>query len=116
VSTQGTDVNALINGRTPLHYAADYGQTEVLKFLVSKGADVNVRALRRARRRLLGADNVMQKLDQYGIAPIIPAVFEGHAAAVAALVAAGAKKDVKTPDGMSLIEIVQDDKIKKLLQ
>ena len=29
-------------GRKPLHYAADYGQTEVVEYLLSAGADINV--------------------------------------------------------------------------
>lgn len=40
---QKIDVNALIDGRVPLHYAADYGQTVVLNYLLDKGADPNVR-------------------------------------------------------------------------
>ncbi len=37
------NVNAeLMNGRNPLHYAADYGQVNIIDFLVSKGANVNV--------------------------------------------------------------------------
>ena len=32
----------LPNGRYPLSVAADYGQKEVIEFLVTKGADVNV--------------------------------------------------------------------------
>ena len=32
----------LMGGRNPLHYAADYGQSSVIDFLVTKGADVNV--------------------------------------------------------------------------
>ena len=36
------DVNKLINGRTLLHYAADYGQGDVLRYLLEKGADANV--------------------------------------------------------------------------
>ena len=32
----------LLNGRNALHYAADYGQVEVIKYLCSKNADVNV--------------------------------------------------------------------------
>lgn len=33
----------LDGGRKPLHYAADFGQTDVVEFLISKGADINVR-------------------------------------------------------------------------
>jgi ankyrin repeat protein len=40
---QNINVNLWINGRTPLHYAADYGQNEVVRYLLDKGADANVR-------------------------------------------------------------------------
>lgn len=36
------NVNLEIAGRYPIHYAADYGQTDVLNYLLSKGADVDV--------------------------------------------------------------------------
>lgn len=39
---QGGDVNEMSDGRYPLHFAADYGQAEVLNYLISKGANVNV--------------------------------------------------------------------------
>ena len=32
----------LLNGRNALHYAADYGQADVIKYLVSKGAKLDV--------------------------------------------------------------------------
>jgi ankyrin repeat protein len=32
----------MIDGRTPLHYAADYGQSEVVRYLLDKGANANV--------------------------------------------------------------------------
>ena len=40
---QGTLVNALLQGgRSALHVACDMGKMDIIKFLVSKGADVNV--------------------------------------------------------------------------
>lgn len=39
---QGVDINASIDGRLPIHYAADYGQKEVLNYLIEKGANVDV--------------------------------------------------------------------------
>lgn len=43
VVLQGSDVNKpLLGGRNALHFAAEYGQQEVIEFLISKGADVNV--------------------------------------------------------------------------
>ena len=42
-SQKGIDVNAeLLNGRNALHYAADYGHTDVLNYLISKGGKVDV--------------------------------------------------------------------------
>lgn len=38
------NINQEITARSPIHYAADYGQADVLKYLISKGADVNVSA------------------------------------------------------------------------
>lgn len=32
----------MVDGRYPIHFAADYGQAEVVEYLISKGADVNV--------------------------------------------------------------------------
>lgn len=42
LSFKKIDLNAEINGRCPLHYAADYGQADVLGYLIGKGANVNV--------------------------------------------------------------------------
>lgn len=42
LNLQQLDVNALIEGRPAIHYASDYGQKEVIQYLISKGADVNV--------------------------------------------------------------------------
>lgn len=39
---QKLDVNALIDGRRPIHHAADNGQKEIIEYLISIGADVNV--------------------------------------------------------------------------
>jgi ankyrin repeat protein len=35
-------VNELIKGRTYLHYACDYGQKDIIEYLLSKGANINV--------------------------------------------------------------------------
>ena len=40
--SKGINVNDDIDGRPPILYAADYGQQEVIEYLVAKGADVNV--------------------------------------------------------------------------
>lgn len=42
IEQNGFDVNQEITTRSPIHYAADYGQSDVLKYLINRGADVNV--------------------------------------------------------------------------
>ena len=42
VEQKGLDVNAEIDGRYPLHYAGDYGQTEVAQYLCSKVKKSNI--------------------------------------------------------------------------
>lgn len=39
---QAQNVNEEIKGRYPVHYAADFGQLNVLEYLISIGADVDV--------------------------------------------------------------------------
>ncbi|VDM40703.1 unnamed protein product [Toxocara canis] len=58
-SINESNVNTMIEGRYPIHYAADYGHTDIVQYLLSKGADVNV-------------------LDVHGITALLAAVFEGH--------------------------------------
>ena len=60
---QNVDVNAEIDGRRPCHFAADYGQLEVLTYLLSKGADPEAK-------------------DKHGITVILAAIWEGHTACV----------------------------------
>lgn len=40
----GVDVNQKSNGMTPVMYAAKYNRTEILKFLISKGADLKAKS------------------------------------------------------------------------
>jgi len=85
------------NGRTPLHWAADFGQVEVMEFLLSKGANVNA-------------------TDKFGITPLLAAVYENHKPAVAFLVQKGANKKVKGSDGLTPFEAAESAEMKKLLQ
>eukprot|EP00794_Sanderia_malayensis_P018196 gene18196-20012_t len=92
------NVNAkIMNGRMPIHFAADYGQLEVLKFLVDQGADINLK-------------------DDHGITPLLAAIFEEHASCVKYLLSKGARKDFKAPDGSSYSECASTDAIKSLLK
>ncbi|XP_020505116.1 myotrophin [Labrus bergylta] len=93
------DVNRTLNGgRKPLHYAADYNQTEVVLFLLSKGADINA-------------------TDRHGFTPLLCACYESNVACVKVLLEKGADKDQKGPDGVSAFEAAADSEaIKALLK
>ncbi|KAK3794181.1 hypothetical protein RRG08_049581 [Elysia crispata] len=97
VEKESMDVNIEVQGRLPLHYAADYGQTDVLEYLLSKGAKVNAP-------------------DKYGITPLLSAIFEGHTSSVKLLLEKNADKTGKSPDGASYIDCAEKDEIKALLK
>lgn len=85
------------NGRTPLHWAADYGQVEIMQFLLSKGAKVNEK-------------------DSYGITPLLAAVYEDKAKAVELLLKSGADAKIKGPDGLTAKEAATSEAVKKLFK
>ncbi|XP_043064753.1 myotrophin [Drosophila ficusphila] len=89
-------VNEEIKGRFPVHYAADFGQLNVLQYLISLGAEVDIK-------------------DKHGITPILAAIWEGHTSCVELLLNKGANKSGSTPDGQSYLEAAEKDEIKKLL-
>ncbi|XP_059182182.1 myotrophin [Centropristis striata] len=91
------DVNrTLEGGRKPLHIAADFGQTDVMEYLISKGADVNVP-------------------DKHGLTPLLSACYEGHINCVKVLLEKGADRTRKGPDGASAFEAASNDAIKALV-
>jgi len=90
-------VNAPIDGRNPIHYAADYGQLEVLQYLVDKGADLNV-------------------TDKHGISAILAAIWEGHTDCVKLMLSKGASKTGSTPDGTSYLDAAEKPEMKQLLR
>eukprot|EP00005_Dracoamoeba_jomungandri_P001316 CAMPEP_0174254968 /NCGR_PEP_ID=MMETSP0439-20130205/4304_1 /TAXON_ID=0 /ORGANISM="Stereomyxa ramosa, Strain Chinc5" /LENGTH=122 /DNA_ID=CAMNT_0015336891 /DNA_START=31 /DNA_END=399 /DNA_ORIENTATION=- len=90
-------VDATVNKRTPLHHAADFGQTEVISYLIENGADVNAK-------------------DAFGITPLLAATYESHADAVAVLVKAGADKSAKGPDGMTAAEAAETSSVRDALR
>ncbi|KAJ7390422.1 hypothetical protein OS493_025121 [Desmophyllum pertusum] len=87
----------LQNGRNGLHFAADYGQKEVIEYLLSKGASIN-------------------RPDKHGITPLLASIFESKTACVKFLIEKGADKNLKAPDGNSYLDSAETDEIKSLLQ
>ena len=127
---KGLEVNTNIDGRLPLHYASDYGQLEVIKFLCGKETDPVPTSLSpHVSLSLLQGAKVNEE-DKHGITPLLAAVWEGHTACVKFLlenvreilmqlifisVCQGASRDGKTPDGSSYVEAAEKQEIKDLL-
>lgn len=86
----------LTGGRNALHFAADYGHVDIIEYLISKGANVNLK-------------------DKHGITPLLAAIYEEHTDCVKMLLKSGAKTDGKAPDGSSYIDCANVE-IKDLLK
>lgn len=97
IESNPKQIDEVVKGRTYLHYACDYGQKEIINYLLSKGANINIE-------------------DIYNITPLLAAIWENHVSCVELLVKKGANTKVKAPDGKSLIESTDNDEIKKLLK
>lgn len=100
------DVNDRIKGRTLLHIAADYGQIEVIKYLVeTKKGDINA-------------------IDTHGISVLLAAIYgsEGQAnqdrykTCISYLLEKNADKSGKGPDGSSYVDSTDNEEIKQLLR
>ncbi|XP_013774070.1 myotrophin-like [Limulus polyphemus] len=97
VENKKVDINQAIDGRPPIHYASDYGQTEVVNYLLEKGADVNAK-------------------DKHGISALLAAIWEGHTSCVKLMLEKGANKSGTTPDGTSYLDAAEKQEIKDLLK
>jgi len=85
----GGNVNTIFNTfqqRTALHYAAESGHAEAVRYLLFKGADIN-------------------KSDAFGNTPLLLAARNGHIATMTYLLKEGATKDTRGNDGLSVIEV-----------
>ncbi len=67
-----------MNGRSLLHYAADAGNFDVLKELVSHGANVNVNNLFERISFYYLTIFIIQSKDKFGLTPLLAAIYEDH--------------------------------------
>lgn len=111
---QKSNINEPIEGRPPIHYAADYGQKDIIKYLISKGADLNVSSLRVLESSFMPVS--CQAMDKHGIRAVLPAIWEGHTECVKLMLESGADKNGKTPDGKSYLEVAEKEEIINLLK
>lgn len=84
------------DGFTPLHAAAAYGKTPIIRQLVDKGADVNAR-------------------DKDGQTALMKAVWNSHADAVSILLQNGASINVNDSRGNNVINMARTKSDKKVL-
>jgi ankyrin repeat protein len=78
---QGVDINQQIDGRLPLHYASDYGQLEVLKFLCQK-VIFEQSCFQILKLFFLYQSAQLNSADKHGISPLLAAIWEGHTSCV----------------------------------
>ena len=103
-------------GRTPLFFAAANGDIEVVRALVSAGADVNARlsggraisvAWQLDISSILRSEEYKGVYD-YGLTPLLTAVVTGHIDVERELVFAGADVNARLGDGCSALSVACD--------
>ena len=119
----GTDVNlAAVNGVTPLMAAAHAGQTEIVRMLLAKGADIA--PLDRLQKNAMvyaagqGSTEVVVLLLRAGVDPnavyvhgltaLMWAAGYGKAATAQVLLAAGARPELKDDRGKTALDIARE--------
>lgn len=93
IKSRKVDFNRVgCNGLTPLHRAAIEGSYECLQLLVDLGANVNARSVS-------------------GWTPLHDAVFHGHVSCALVLINAGADLSAETDDFMTVLDMVETDRM-----
>jgi ankyrin repeat protein len=86
-------LNELIKGRSYLHYACDYGQYDIIEYLLNKGANLNVRiisswptSINQCRCGFFKwckfSFGSFKLEDKYNIRPLLAAIWENHESCV----------------------------------
>jgi uncharacterized protein len=96
----GADVNLkeTFGGQTALMWAAAQSQPEMVKFLASKGADLNARGVVRQWERKVITEPRPKDMNKGGFTPLLYAAREGCAECIRELAAAGADLDLEDPE------------------
>ena len=94
------DVNAKENfgGQSALMWAAARSQPEMVKFLASKGADLNARGVVRQWERKVIKEPRPKDMNKGGFTPLLYAAREGCVECARHLIAAGADPDLEDPE------------------
>ena len=94
------DVNAkeTWGGQSALMWAAAQSQAEMVKFLASKGADLNARGVIRQWERKVITEPRPKDMNKGGFTPLLYAAREGCVECARHLIAAGADPDLEDPE------------------
>jgi ankyrin repeat protein len=88
-------------GQTPLMWASARRHPAMMRFLISKGADVNARSTVRDYQRHVTAEGRPKSLDSGGLTPLLYAARENCRACVDVLLEHKADINLPDPDGVS---------------
>jgi ankyrin repeat protein len=99
------DINAKEGwgGQNAIMWAAAQSQPEMVKFLASKGADLNQHGIARQWERKIIKEPRPKDMNKGGFTALIYAAREGCTACAQNLLAAGADPDLQDPDGMTAL-------------
>jgi ankyrin repeat protein len=97
----GADVNAkeAWGGQSAIMWAAAQSQAEMVKFLASRGADLNAHGVIRQWERKVITEPRPKDMNKGGFTPLLYAAREGCVECAKHLLAAGADPDSQDPDG-----------------
>ena len=107
----GADVNRREQFReqSAVMWAAGEAQAEMVAFLVSKGADLSIRARSTDWPSQISSEPRVQYRPTGGLTPLLYAARAGCLACVQTMVTAGADKDRPNPDGMTPMIMALDN-------
>ncbi len=99
----GAGVNATEEwgGQSPLMWAAAQKQPEMVKFLLSKGAQVNARSITREWQRKITSEPRPKDMSKGGFTPLLFAAREGCIGCAKYLLAGGADPDLGDPENVT---------------
>jgi ankyrin repeat protein len=107
----GADINRRerFRDQSALMWAAGEGQAEMVAFLVSKGANVNIRAHANEWETQISNEPRVQYRPTGGLTPLLYAARAGCTGCAQALVEAGADPNTPNPDGMTAMMMALDN-------
>jgi ankyrin repeat protein len=108
---RGADVNRRerFRNQSAVMWAAAQKHPEMVAFLVSKGADLTVRAMANEWETQITSEPRVQYRPTGGLTPLLYAARAGCLGCVTAMVDAGADKDRPNPDGMTPMIMALDN-------